>query len=128
MEKASDNLRERLLARMPQPGNLAAYQAEVEASLEKNQRGLRRERKVVTVLWVFVVCLSTVFLIMSGQHLDTQKGLYAAILACFVLIYPSAEVLKHFINRARVDVLKEVKQVQLQVLELQASILKDRER
>jgi hypothetical protein len=35
---------------------------------------------------------------------------------------------KHFVNRSRVEILKEVKQVQLQVLELQASIEKSGER
>jgi hypothetical protein len=32
--------------------------------------------------------------------------------------------LRYYINRSKVDILKEVKQVQLQVLELQASLRK----
>ena len=40
----------------------------------------------------------------------------------FCSIYPSVELLKHFINRSRVEILKEMKQVQLQMLELQASL------
>jgi hypothetical protein len=35
-----------------------------------------------------------------------------------MLIYGAAELTKYFINRARVELLKETKQVQLQVLEL----------
>ena len=109
---------------MPQPENLGAYREEVEASLQKNQRAFRREKWGVGALWLFAVGLSTTFLILAGQHLNTPKGLWFGILACFVMIYPSAEVLKHFINRSRVEVLKEVKQVQLQVLKLQASLRK----
>jgi hypothetical protein len=33
--------------------------------------------------------------------------------------------MQYFINRSKVDILKEVKQVQLQVLELQALLRKD---
>jgi len=35
--------------------------------------------------------------------------------------------LQYFINRSKVEILKEVKQVQLQVLELQASLRRDDE-
>jgi hypothetical protein len=122
MEKRSESLRESLLARLPQPENLAAYREEVEASLRKNQRAFRREKWGVGVLWVFMVGLSTVFLVLGGQHLDKPLGLWFGTLACFWLIYPSVELLKHFINRSRVEVLKEVKQLQLQVLEIQASL------
>jgi hypothetical protein len=122
MEKTSNNLRERLLARLPQPGNFTAYQAEVESELEKNQRGFRREKWFVSALWLFMVGLSTAFLCLGGKSIHTPLGPYFTTLAGFVLIYPSVELLKHFINRSRVEVLKEVKQLQLQVLELQASL------
>ena len=36
MEKGSDGLRERLLARLPQPENIAAYQEETESLLAKH--------------------------------------------------------------------------------------------
>jgi hypothetical protein len=41
--------------------------------------------------------------------------------ACFSLVV-GAELLKHFINRGRPELLKELKQVQLQVLELQEQL------
>jgi len=122
MKQKNDNLREHLLARLPQPGNSAAYRAEVEASLRKNQRAFRREKWGVGALWVFAVCLSTAFLYEGARRLDTPRGTWFGLLACFVMLYPLAEVLKHFINRGRVEVLKEIKQLQLQVLELQAQL------
>lgn len=123
-KQGTDSLRERLLARLPQPGNQAAYQAEVAAALEKNEKRFRYEKRFVTGLWIFSVALSTAFLMLGGQHVNTNVGLYFGIWACFVLIYPSVEILKHFINRSRVEVLKEVKQLQLQVLELHAEFEK----
>src|SRR5271165_1320118 len=122
MGTGNDNIRDRLLSRLPQPANLAAYREEVAVTLEKNTKGLQRERWVVTALWLFMVALSTAFLLLGGLRSGTPLGLYFEILACFCLIYPSVELLKHFINRSRVELLKEVKQVQLQVLELHASI------
>ncbi len=128
MEPKNESVRDRLLASLPQPENLAAYREEVEASLQKDQRGFRREKWGVGALWVFMVGLSTVFLVLGGRHLDKPVGLWFGTLACFLLIYPSVELLKHFINRSRVEILKEVKQVQLQVLELQASLAKQGEK
>ena len=56
---------------------------------------------------------------MSTQH-ENFRFLAASFgsFACFMLIYGAAELTKYFINRARVELLKETKQVQLQVLEL----------
>jgi len=124
METGNDSIRDRLLSRLPQPANLTAYREEVEAMLGKKEKALRREKWVVTALWLFMVALSTAFLLLGGLRSGTPLGLYFEILACFCLIYPSVELLKHFINRSRVELLKEVKQLQLQVLELQASLRK----
>jgi hypothetical protein len=119
MDQRDDRIRERLLSRLPQPADLAEYRKEVASILERNEKGLRREKWGVGALWFFMVALSTVFLFVGGQRLDTPKGPWFAGLACFWLLFAAVELLKHFINRSRVDLLKEVKQVQVQVLELQ---------
>jgi hypothetical protein len=124
METGNDSIRDRLLSHLPHPANLADYREEVDAMLGKNEKVLRRETWVVTALWLFMVALSTAFLLLGGLRSGTPLGLYFEILACFVLIYPAVELLKHFINRSRVELLKEVKQLQLQVLELQAFLRK----
>jgi hypothetical protein len=126
MDQGNSSLRDRLLARLPQPENLAAYREEVAAGLEKNEKAFRRERWATVALWIFAVGLSTAFLCLGMRQIDTPKSLWLGILACFVLLYPLGELLKHFINRSRVEILKEVKQVQLQLLELQASLLNTR--
>ena len=40
MEKQNENLRDRLLARLPQPENLAAYREETASILAKNDKKL----------------------------------------------------------------------------------------
>jgi hypothetical protein len=97
----------------------------VAALLEKNEKRLRRDKFGVGALWLYLVALATVFLWMGGQRLSTPKGPWFGCLACFLLIFGAVELLKHFINRARVELLKETKQVQLQVLELHELLRKE---
>jgi len=125
METRDDRIRERLLSHLPQPANLVAYREEVATMLEKKEKALRRERRVLIELWVFVIALSVVFLWLGGQHMDTVKGPYFVSLACFWFLFGMVYFVGHSINRSKVDILKEVKQVQVQVLELQALIRKD---
>jgi len=129
MEPKSEIMRDRLLSRLPQPENLAEYRQEVSAMLEKNEKGLRRETKWSTVLWVYLTLLATLFLTLSGRLVDkpASAGKIALLgsFSCCMLIWGAVELLKRFINRARVELLKETKQVQLQVLELQAMLRKD---
>ena len=124
MEPKDESLRERLLSRLPEPANLEAYREEVVSLLAKNEKGLQRERKVVARLWIFVVLVSVGFLTAGGLYIDTPKGPWFGTLACFWFLFGAVETVKHFVNRGRVELLKEVKQVQLQVLELHAVLSK----
>jgi len=123
MEKQNESLRNRLLARLPQPESLAAYREEVAAGLEKNEMTLRQEKWIAGLLWFTVSGISIAFFLSAGVgRLDTARGTLFGVLTCWWLLFAAAHLLKHFINRSRVEVLKEVKQVQLQLLELQASL------
>jgi len=124
MEPRDDSMRDRLLSHLPQPANLAAYREEVATLLAKNEKGLRRERRMVIELWIFVIAVSILFLWLGGQHLDTFKGPYFVGLACFWFLFGTVYFVAYSINRSRVDILKEVKQVQVQVLELQTLVSK----
>jgi len=122
MEPRDERIRERLLSHLPQPADLAAYREEVASMLEKKEKAVRRERRVVIELWVFVTALSVVFLWMGGRQMETVKGPYFVSLACFWFLFGMVYFVAHTINRSKLEVLKEVKQVQVQVLELRASI------
>ena len=118
MEPNNEGIRDRLLSRLPQPANLADYRREVAALLEKNEKRLRIEKWGAGATWLFVVGLSTLLFWGNGRHGDTPRAAWLGSMACFWLIFGAVELLKYFINRTRVELLRETKQVQLQVLEL----------
>ena len=122
MEPNSEGMRDRLLSRLPRPENLAEYRKEVSAMLEKNEKTLRRQKWYAGVIWFWVVGLGVAIMFLANMHPEKPKAAWLAAsfgsFACFMLIYGAAELTKYFINRTRVELLKETKQVQLQVLEL----------
>jgi hypothetical protein len=119
MNKDPDSLRERLLTQLPTLQNMAAYKAAVVETLERNQKRIRRERMFVTLFWIFCVA-SAVSYIWFGRG-SAQVLPRGPFLACIFFTWGAFEMLKHWINSARIDLLKEIKQVQVQILELQVS-------
>jgi len=119
MNFKDDKLQDRLLSRLPQPDNAEAYRKEVADLLAKNERGFRIEKYGARAIWIFCVGLATVILLlgMDRTH-DPVRAAWLGTVACVWLIFGAVELMKHFINRTRVELLKEVKQTQLQILEL----------
>lgn len=126
MEKGSDGLRERLLARLPQPENVAAYREETESLLARHKKALSTERWSAYALTICVYILA--MLVLNGwaaRHgVATMFGGIASVLF-LIVIYMGLE---RVIHKYQVDTLKEIKQVQLQILDLQASMRKDENR
>jgi hypothetical protein len=119
MDNKPEPLRERLLAQFePDREKLATYRKEVQTMLEKNERTLRWQKWYAGGIWIFVVLLGTAFLVLGGLRGDTPVGAWLGIFACFVLIGAAVEVVKYFINRSRVEVLKEIKGLELQLLDI----------
>ena len=121
MEKQNDSMRERLLARLPQPENLAAYREETASLLAKHEKALFWEKMPS------IVCSVSACAILITQWFWAHKT--GAAMNQFVwfgvglLVFASALIdLRYRIYRSKVDTLKEVKQVQLQILEFQASL------
>lgn len=121
----NESISERLLSRLPQPANMAAYQEEVTSLLEENERKLRRNKWTVARVWIFVVAISTPFLWMAGAHFNTSEGNWFLGLVGFWVLFGAIEIAKYEYNQGRVEVLKELKQVQLQILELHSLLRKD---
>lgn len=120
----SDSISEVLLSRLPQSANLAAYKKEVESLLAENEKRLRRNKWTVVRVWIFVIAVSAPFLWMAGTHFNTAEGNWFLGLVCFWVLFGAIEIVKYEHNLGRVDLLKELKQVQLQVLELHALLSK----
>jgi hypothetical protein len=121
MEPDNKEFRRNLIEQLvPEPGRLDRYRKEMTQMLDQNERGLRFEKWVAGVLWLFGVAMMTAFLLMSGFYHPTPERVWAVSLMTFavLLLYGAIELVKHFINRARVELLKELKQIELRVLEL----------
>lgn len=124
MEKKNNSLREQLLSRLPQPENLASYREEVSSLMAKHEKALFWEKFAGTsVGWLgFVVFLVITFNRNWFPKLDTHGAILLYSLAGFLVFAGSVHGLGIRISRSKVDLLKEVKQVQLQVLELEAAM------
>ena len=120
MEKQNDSMRERLLARLPQPENLAAYREETAALLAKHEKALFWEKMVSTACYVIVAFMVVLWLL--GLTPAPAMRQYFWPMVGFVYFLGVVQDLRYRIYQSRVDTLKEVKQVQLQILELQASL------
>jgi hypothetical protein len=121
MERKNDGLRERLLSRLPQPENLAGYREETASLLAKHERALFWEKMPS------IVCSTSAFAIVMadnfwGQKLGATTTHFIQFWAGLLFFVGVFSDLRYNIYRSKVDILKEVKQVQLQMLELQASI------
>jgi hypothetical protein len=124
MEPRGDTVRELLLSRLPQPENLAAYKEEVTSLLAKNEKTLRQNKWIVRRVWIFVIAISIPLLWMAGAHFNTPQGNWFLGLVCFWVLFGAMEIAKYDHNQGRVELLKELKQIQLQVLELQGLLSK----
>ncbi len=120
MTHQTNNLREGLLAALPQPENLAAYREETTALLAKHAKALR---------WDYISANTFIFLAAALFWWSFYPGRlgpqgvhsfqFGAALFYFVgAIY----LMRYHIYKSQVGTLKEIKQVQLQILELQASL------
>lgn len=123
MAQQSNDLRERLLADLPQPENFAAYREETTTLLARHATALRWDKIAAnTFLWIAVVLFWwSVYpgrLGASGVHaFQFGSGIFA-FMGSFALV-------RYGIYASQVATLKEIKQVQLQILELQASLRKE---
>ncbi len=121
----NESISELLMSRLPQAENLAAYQKELASLLAENEKKLRQNKWTVVRVWIFVVAVSAPFLWMAGTHFNTAEGNWFLGLAGFWVLFGSIEIAKYERNQGRVELLKELKQVQLQILQLHALLSKD---
>lgn len=122
--RGNESIRERLLSRLPQPENLAAYRQEVASTLAKHQRELSTHQWTSKLLSFSLLVLAFA----GGSGWAQSHGLihdpFEFSAGLLFLVY-MMDVLRVYMRRNQVELLKEVKQVQLQVLELQESLRKE---
>jgi hypothetical protein len=98
------------------------YQTEVDKRLKKHSRALKIEKWITGPMWFFIVIVCMAFLTIGGSSPDPAKKLWFGILACFWLIFGAVFLLRYFINRNRLETLKELKEIQLRMEEFKEQI------
>ena len=125
MAQQTNDLRERLLAALPQPENLAAYREETATLLTKHARALRWEKYTANMLCLLAVAM--VFLWNHGPwsaRISPSALIWLQIMSGVFFFMGVSYTVRYEIYGRQVATLKEIKQVQLQILELQASLKK----
>jgi undecaprenyl pyrophosphate phosphatase UppP len=98
------------------------YRKEVEKMLDKQIRAIKREKRITYPMWIYITILCTSFLLIGGFTSDPTKKLWFGILACFWLLFGAVFILRYFINYSRLEIMKEIKEIQLKIEELREKI------
>jgi len=125
MEQGNSSVRDRLLAHLPPPENLAAYREETASLLARHERAILWEKRTGYLILIVAVVSLESFLLAWKHDLDERLVQFLGFIAAMLFLSGAFDGVRQFIYRNQVNLLKEVKQVQFQVLELQASLLKD---
>jgi hypothetical protein len=120
----NESIGELLLSRLPQSANLETYQKEVALLLAENEKRLRRNKRTVVLVWIFVIVVSAPFLWIAGLHFDSAEGNWFLGLVGFWILFGAIEIAKYEQKQGRVELLKELKQAELQILQLHALLSK----
>jgi hypothetical protein len=124
----NESVRDRLLARLPQSENLADYRKETEVLLARHKKALFWEKFLaISVVWLGIAVWLMVNSSWGPKH-DTTGTIFLDSLAGLLLFTGGIAGVGSRISQSKVALLKEVKQVQLQILELQASLGKTAEK
>lgn len=123
MAQQSNDLRERLLAALPQPENLAAYREEIANLLAKHRRALRWD-KYTAYMFIFLAFLLFWWSFYPGRL--GAAAIHGFQFGSAIFYFVGAIIgVQYKVYESQVATLKEIKQVQLQILEVQASLRKD---
>ena len=86
--------------------------------LEKLDRRLRLQKWYAGGIWIYAVLFMTAYLLFVGIWGVVSPQLTVMAVGFMLLISAGIEIVKYFINRSRVEVLKELKGLELQVMAL----------
>jgi len=124
MEHQPDTLRNQLLdAAAGSSARHSQYQREVQTMLSDLEARVRKEKWMVGVMWVFLVLLCTAFMFIGGSHIDkTTAALWFGVQGIFWFLVGTVFLLSARFSMLKLDLLKEIKRVELAVQELKDSL------
>ena len=88
--------------------------------LANQEKRLRREKRFTTVMWIYIVLLTTVLLTGSGLLMIHKiEGTWLAVTAVFWFLFGAVFLFIHQINQRSFEVIKEIKGVELRLAALE---------
>jgi len=117
----ADRLRDRLLGQWePRRTSYVAYRKEIENMLANQEKKLRREKRFMAVMWIYIVLLTTVLLTGSGLlMIHKVEGTWMAVTAVFWFLVGAVFLFGHQINQRTFEVIKEIKGIELRLAALE---------
>ena len=117
----ADRFRHSLLGQWePARPSYLNYRKEVENMLAEQEKKLLREKRFTTVMWIYIVLLSTALLTGSGLLMIHKiEGTWIAVTAVFWFLFGAVFFFIHMINKSRFEVIKEIKGVELRLAALE---------
>ena len=128
MSDPDENLRERLLRQhVPEPEKLANYRKETQAMLEREERRLRFYGRFTAAIWIMLVVMGTMYALVAGWSGDQPTKVYFSIgiMLMTLLLGGAVQLVAVFISRARLEVVKDIKGLELRLIELE-TLVRDR--
>jgi hypothetical protein len=118
---SDEQLRRAFLERAaPDPKGAQEYRRKVEAMIQERERWLRQEHRMTVVVGMLLVLVSTALLLVGGLWFEGQlKGVWLGVNACFWFLFAAMLMLRHTMVRHRVELLKELKGIEMRVIEIQ---------
>ncbi len=130
MSDPDEGLRERLLRQhVPEPEKLANYRKETQAMLEREERRLRFYGRFTAAIWIMLVAMGVMFALVAGWSGEKPTKVYFSIgiTLMMLLLGGAVQLVAVFIGRARLEVAKDIKGLELRLIEIE-TLVRDRNR
>jgi hypothetical protein len=130
MSDPDDSLRERLLRQhVPEPEKLANYRKETQAMLEREARRLWFHGLYTAAIWIMLVAMGVMYALVAGWSREQPTKVYFSIgiTLMMLMLGGAVQLVAGCISRARLEVVKDIKGLELRVIELE-SLLRERTR
>jgi hypothetical protein len=130
MSDPDESLRERLLRQhVPEPERLASYRKETQAMLEREERRLRFYGRFTAAIWIVLVAMGVMFALVAGWSGEKPTKVYFSIgvTLMMLLLGGAVQLVAVFIGRARLEVVKDIKGLELRLIEIE-TLVRDRNR
>jgi hypothetical protein len=120
----SKELRNQLLdaAAAKQSARHSQYRQEVKTMLADLEKRVRFERRMVAAQWIFLVLLTTAFMMIGSYNHESMTGMWFVLQGIFWFLFGAVFLLSYRFSQLKLDMLTELKRMELAVAELKEAI------